>query len=100
MKPEKAHLLLEELMSRRDQRASKQKQKAFVHGGGGCMVGSTVRYPCDDEYVRKDGARIVLATTMKAHFSMPTSVSGPAELKRLPGVGRVRFQNARKRRRR
>lgn len=75
-------------------------KKSFRHEGGGCLIGSTVRYPCDDEYLRKDGARIVVAATLDAHFKMPTSVSGPAELKRLPGVARVRFQNAPKRRHR
>jgi hypothetical protein len=73
------------------------RKKLWRHAGGGCWVAGDSPGPCDDEYRHeKTGARLTAQTTFARHTDMPRWVSGPAELKRLPGVSRVRERKVRR----
>lgn len=67
----------------------------FSNTGGGCYVGPGCgdrRYPCDEQYEAPDGTRLDVHTTREAHFDnrrWPSRVRGAAELRRIPGVGKV-----------
>lgn len=55
--------------------------------GGGCMVGTKHRYPCDDDYEDQITRQIInVRSTMDAHFKMPLSVARIADLRKIPGV--------------
>lgn len=68
-------------------------------GDGGCFLGKAKR-PCDDDYYRatkkrgkKKISRATFASTMDAHFSMPSRAKSLATIKKMKGVkqvGRVR----------
>jgi hypothetical protein len=66
-------------------------KKLWVHASGGCWVAGPKRGLCDDEYRHEEtGQRLTMRTTVQRHFDMPRRVSGPAELRRLSGVSRLR----------
>ena len=65
------------------------------HTGGGCCVGCSDGYPCDDDYKNVEtGERVRFYSTKEAHFAMPRTVDTLVDVRDLEGVeGRVRIMD-------
>lgn len=62
--------------------------------GGGCGVSCRGNYPCDDMYQNEEtGERVVLYSTMEAHFALPATVDDPETLRQRDGVQKPWEQN-------
>ncbi len=72
-------------------RYKRVKGKGWQRAGGGCGIGGTAKFPCDDQYTnlatRKD---VTFYTTMGRHFSMPDYVPNLGIITRLSGVKKTK----------
>lgn len=62
----------------------------FTHDGGGIAIGSGDKFPADDIYTdHRTGESLSVVCSVDAHFAMPNRVTGPAQLRKMPGVKSV-----------
>ena len=67
-----------------------KKLEIWEHVGGGCMLGDSGKYSCDDIYENaKTKKEIVVLSTKEAHLKMPKVVSGLSELLKIKGVSKT-----------
>ena len=70
----------------------KNKRRGYQHIGGGTLLfGNCGRYPSDDTYQHlRTGDVLIVKSKVNTHFTLPSWVDGPYQLRRRKGVGSVK----------
>lgn len=67
-------------------------KRGYERTGGGCLIHTPKKHPCDDVFEGKDKV-IVVISTKNAHFTMPDRIRSPSQIKRKKGVKSVKVIN-------